>query len=311
MADGPLLLDGRVAIVTGAARGIGAAIARTLHDQGAAVVIADSGTGIDGQGADPAPARALAAELGPRAAAFTESVASPSAAAALVEKAVATFGALDIVVNNAAILRDGFIFKQDPGDFEAVLRNNLFGAWYLLNAATPRMRDQGKAGRAPGSLLNIISTAGLYGNFGQAAYASAKAGLVGLTRVVALDLQRAGITCNALAPFAATRVTDTIRPANPAQETYKTRAMKLDPRHVATVAGWLVSPLAATVSGQVFAVRGREVFLFNQSRPERRLASAHEDWRIQSLADAADAAFADGYTALETDLEAFSSEPLI
>src|SRR5690606_852983 len=152
--------------------------------------------------------------LGDRAAAFVEDISAPGAAEQAVKLAVARVGAIDIVVNNAAILRGAFIFQAERGNWERVITNNLTGAFAVLAAATPAMREQQKAGRAPGRIVNIVSSAGLFGNFGQSAYASAKAGLVGLTRVVAMDMARSKVACNAIAPFAATRVTETIQPAN-------------------------------------------------------------------------------------------------
>jgi NAD(P)-dependent dehydrogenase (short-subunit alcohol dehydrogenase family) len=305
-------LGGRVALVTGGGRGVGRAIAEALHAAGAAVVVADNGTSIDGTGADPSVAQGVAKVLGERALAFTESIASPSAAEAAVTLALRRFGGLDIVVNAAAILRDGFIFKAEAQNWDAVLRTNLGAAFHVLAAAAPVLREQAKASRggspyAWGRVINIVSTAGLYGNYGQAAYASAKAGLVGLTRVVALDLARSQVTANAVAPFAATRVTETIKPANPAQATYKERALKVPARAVGELVAWLAGPEAAQVTGQLFGVRGREIFLFSQPRPVARLVSPG----AEGLGAAIAGALQPHYVGLETDLEAFSSEPLI
>ena len=310
-------LEGRVAVVTGGARGIGAAISRDLHARGASIVVADNGADIAGNDGDPSVVSHFVAGLGDRAFAFGESIASPEAAKACVDFAVTEFGGLDILVNNAAILRDRLIFKGDPGDWDAVIRNNLSAAFYLMTASTPVMREQAKAKRGGsesydwGRLVNIVSTAGMYGNFGQASYAASKGGLIALSRVAALDLARAGITSNAIAPFAHTRVTDIIQPANDEQAEYKERALKIDPQHVATFAAYLCLPAAQSVTGQIFGVRGREVFLFSQPRPVATLADETEDWTPESLADAVGPAFADRMTPLETDLESFNTEPLV
>jgi NAD(P)-dependent dehydrogenase (short-subunit alcohol dehydrogenase family) len=307
------LRDGRSAIVTGAGRGIGRAIAEALAAQGADVIVADVGASIAGDSADPAPAREVAAALGKKAIAFTESVASPGIARLLVETAVKQFGGIDIVVNNAAIMRDAFVFRADPRDWDAVIRNNLSAPFYLINAASAVMREQGKAGRGGksgydwGRIVNIVSSAGLYGNLGQAAYAGAKAGLFGLTRVAAMDLQRAAITVNAVAPFARTRVTDIIQPANDAQKTYKERALKIGAHHVANLVTALCAPAAKGITGQLLGVRGREVFLFGQPRPIARL----EVEKPATLADDLVAKLAGQFTDLTTDLEAFNTEPLV
>jgi NAD(P)-dependent dehydrogenase (short-subunit alcohol dehydrogenase family) len=306
------LLDGRAAIVTGAGRGIGRAIAEQLAAAGANVIVADVGASIGGDGGDPAPAREVAAAIGKKAIAFTESVASPGVAKQLVEIAVKTFGGIDIVVNNAAILRDAFVFRADPRDWDAVIRNNLSAPFYLINAASGVMRDQGKSGRGGatydwGRIVNIVSSAGLYGNLGQAAYASAKAGLFGLTRVAAMDLQRAAITVNAVAPFARTRVTDIIQPANEAQKTYKERALKIGAHHVANLVTALCTPAAKSVTGQLLGVRGREVFLFGQPRPVAKL----EVDKPEALAADLTAKLGAKFTDMTTDLEAFNTEPLV
>ena len=307
------LLEGRAAIVTGAGRGIGRAIAESLAKEGASVIVADNGASIAGEGGDPSVAQDVAKAIGNKSIAFTESVASPGTARQLVDLAVKTYGGIDIVVNNAAILRDAFVFRMNPLDWDAVIRTNLSAAFYLVNAASGVMREQGKAGRGGkdgydwGRVVNIVSSAGLYGNLGQVAYASAKAGLFGLTRVTAMDLARAQITANAVAPFARTRVTDIIQPANEAQKTYKERALKIGAHHVANVVTALCSPAGKTITGQLLGVRGREVFLFGQPRP---VATMEAD-APATLAHDMIANLGSKFTDLTTDLEAFNTEPLV
>lgn len=303
-------LSGRTAVVTGGARGIGLAVTRCLHGLGAFVVVADSGVSVAGTDPDPSVAQAVAAELGGRVTAFTSDLAAPDAAAQAVELAVSRFGAIDLVVNNAAIMRDAFVFKANPADWGLVLRNNLSTPFYVLASATPHLREQAKRGRDPGRIVNITSSAGLYGNFGQAAYASAKAGLVGLTRVVAMDMARSSVTCNAVAPFAATRVTELIQPANELQAQYKERALGIEPRFVAELVAFLCGPHAHDVTGQVLGVRGREVFLFSQHRPLGRLVAPERDWSTPEFAAMFNDQFRHGFTDLTTDLEAFNTEPV-
>jgi NAD(P)-dependent dehydrogenase (short-subunit alcohol dehydrogenase family) len=293
-------LEGKVAIVSGGARGIGLAIAEDFVAHGASVIIVDSGVSISGE-----PERSRLAE---EVVAGRKSMAAvcgdiADAATDAVELAQKRFGGVHIVVNNAAIIRDAFIFKSDAESWDAVIRTNLTGAQRLLAAATPVMRDAVKAGRAPGAIVNIVSTAGLYGNFGQAAYAAAKAGLVGLTRVVAHDLARSSIRCNAVAPFAATRVTESIKPANEAQAAYKAKALQVPASYVARLVSFLASERAAHVTGQLFGVRGREVFVFSQPRPVQRILQTEEALDLKAL----EPYFAE----LVTDLEAFSSDPIL
>ena len=298
-------LDNRVAIVSGGAQGIGLAIAQDFVARGASVVIVDAGVGIAGEASKPGLAQEVAARL-PRAAAICGDVADPSVAQSAVALAQERFGGIDIVVNNAAIIRDGFIFKLDPAAWDAVVRTNLTGAERLLAAATPVMREQTKSGRSPGAIVNMVSTAGIYGNFGQGAYGAAKAGLIGLTRVVAHDLARAGIRCNAVAPFAATRVTESIKPANDAQAAYREKALKVPAAYVARLVSFLASDAAAAVSGQLFGVRGREVFVFSQPRPKGKVVQPRDAFDA-ALMKQLEPDFAD----LVTDLEAFSGDPIL
>jgi len=304
-------LAGRVAIVSGGARGIGLAIVEELRRLGASVLVADSGVSISGSEPDSSVAQTVAAKLGGNAAAFTEDMAATGAADRAVKLAVGKFGALDIVVNNAAILRDALIFKASRDNWEQVIANNLTAPFALLAAATPLMREQQKNGRAPGRIVNIVSSAGLFGNFGQSAYASAKAGLVGLTRVVAMDMERSKVACNAIAPFAATRVTATIQAANEAQAAYKERALRIPAHYVARLTALLCSN-AHDMTGQLFGVRGRELFLFCQPRPvARTLMNAGTSWGLEDLAKTMETGFAGKLTDLGTDLEFFNTEPLV
>jgi NAD(P)-dependent dehydrogenase (short-subunit alcohol dehydrogenase family) len=272
-------------------------------------VIVDPGVSIAGQPEDPALAEKVAAGR-ENWAAVCGDIAEAAVAGEAVECAQQRFGAVDIVVNNAAVIRDAFIFKSDNAAWDAVIRTNLTGAQRLLAAATPAMREQAKSGRAPGAIVNIVSTAGIYGNFGQAAYGAAKAGLIGLTRVVAHDLARSGIRCNAVTPFAATRVTESIRPANEAQAAYKASALKVPASYVARLVSFLACNAAGKISGQLFGARGRELFLFSQARPAARLLQPPGGFALAQLAEEM-SALAPHFSELVTDLEAFSGDPVL
>lgn len=309
------ILDGRVAIVTGAARGIGLAVAQTMVMQGARVVIADNGAALDGGPEDSVVADAAAercnAIAAGRAVAFNDDIASPGAAQRLVGAARDAFGAVDIVVNNAAIRREAPVFEARLDAFEQVIATNLTAAFALLAAAAPVMRDQVRAGRIPGAVINVVSTAGLYGRAGEAAYASAKAALVGLTRVVALDMRSCGVTCNAVAPFAATRAAPRPAANGDALARAMRRAMDVPASHAANLIAWLGSPQAASVTGQLFGVRGRELMLFSQPRPVRTVFTDPGGLDADALAGYVLNHLAPEFTELAGDLDAFGGQPVV
>jgi NAD(P)-dependent dehydrogenase (short-subunit alcohol dehydrogenase family) len=312
-------LEGRVAIVTGGARGIGEAIVRALVGRGVRVVVADSGVAIDGSDPDPSLAQEVAGKLGANAIAYTEDMSIPKAAAGAVALATEKFGGLDIVINDAAIQRDAFLFKGNTDHWDSVIRTNLSAAYYLLSSATPVLRENAAARRGAaeggayswGRIVNIVSTAAFYGNYGQAPYASSKAGLVGLTRIAALDMARVGVTANAVAPLARTRMIERIKPVNEAQAAYKERMLKLPASHVGNFVAYLCSPSAAKVSGQLFGVRGREVILFSQPRPAKTIVAGGSEWDADTLARQVQSELAGSFTDLETDVEAFAAEPVV
>ena len=309
-------LEGRVALVTGGARGIGRAIAADFIKHGAKVVIVDNGGEIDGSAPDSSVVDSVASSLGEQAIGCFLDIGSIDSAQQAVTTALENWGRLDLVINNAAILRDHFIFKAKPSDFEEVIRVNLSGAYYVLAAATPILREQAKNAPADdpytwGRVVNIVSTAGFYGNYGQSSYAGAKSGLMGLTRAAALDLLRSGIHVNALAPFARSRVTDMIVPANEEQKVYKERAVQVKPENVATVVTALCSDFGKGITGQLFGVRGRQVMLFSQPRPICQAIIDEQHWNPTSVADVLQRQMKPEFTELLSDLEEFNTEPAI
>lgn len=297
------VLEGRTAIVTGAGRGIGRAIAESLAAHGASVVVADVGCSTAGEGADPTLAREVEAAIGRKAIAFTESIASPGVARQLVTTAMRTFGSIDIVVNNAAIRRDAPVFRLDPLDWDAVIRNNLSAAFYLISAAAAVMRDKGRGGR----IVNIVSTAGVYGALDQAAYASAKAGLFGLTRVAAMELAPEQITVNAVAPFAVPGATDAIEPGIDDRHAAKERALRIGADHAANLVTALCTPAARDISGQLLGVRGRRIFLFSQPSPVATLEVETPETLPADLI----ARLGPRFTDLATNPDAFDTQPLV
>jgi NAD(P)-dependent dehydrogenase (short-subunit alcohol dehydrogenase family) len=223
----------------------------------------------------------------------------------IVDRAITAFGRIDIVVNNAGILRDRMIFNMSEDEWDAVIDTHLKGSFAVTRAAAPLMREQ-KSGR----FINMTSTSGLVGNVGQANYAAAKLGIVGLMRVTALDMARYNVTANCISPFAWTRMVGTIPTATPAQQARVEKIKKLSPAHIAPLAAFLASDEAKDVSGQVFGVRGKEIMLFGHHRPVMRIH--HDDgWTPERLIEIFPGTLQHHLTALETSGQYFNYDPLV
>ena len=276
-----MILAGKVGIITGAGRGIGRALALSMSREGASLVINDAGVSVNGSPEVERPAEAVVGEItaaGGAALADEGNVASFASAERMVALARTEFGRLDFVVNNAGILRDRIFHKMSEDDWDAVIAVHLKGTFNLCRAAAGVFRDQ-----RSGAILNMTSTSGLIGNVGQANYAAAKLGIVGLTRAVALDLNRFNVRANAIAPFAWTRITNTLAEGDAAAKQRIERLQRLSADQIAPLAVHLVSDGASAISGQVFAVRGAEIVLFSLPRP---LATIYQPggWDAASLA---------------------------
>ena len=255
------LLEGRVAIVTGAGRGIGREHALELARQGAKVVVNDLGTSGSGEGASEGPAHDVVEEiraLGGEAVANGSDVADFAGAQAMVQQAVDTFGGLDVLVNNAGFLRDRMLVNATEEEWDAVIRVHLKGHFAPLRHAAAYWRDEAKAGRPRSArVVNTSSGAGLQGSIGQGTYSAAKAGIAGLTIVAAAELGRYGVTVNALAPAARTRMTEAAFADTMARPDEGFDAM--DPANVSPVVAWLASEDAGDVTGRLIEVEGGRI----------------------------------------------------
>jgi NAD(P)-dependent dehydrogenase (short-subunit alcohol dehydrogenase family) len=254
------LCEGRVAIVTGAGRGIGREHALSLAAHGAKVVVNDLGGGMDGTGADTSPAQQVVEEItamGGEAVANGDSVADWEGAQRLIRTAVDTFGELHVVVNNAGILRDRMLFSMTEEEWDSVINVHLKGTFAPSRWAAAYWRDQAKAGKAvSGRIINTTSVSGIYGNPGQTNYGAAKAGIASFTNIAALEMARYGVTVNAVAPVALTRMTEGL--SGNLEVTEEDREVKA-PRWIAPIVTWLASTESAHVSGRVFEASGREL----------------------------------------------------
>jgi NAD(P)-dependent dehydrogenase (short-subunit alcohol dehydrogenase family) len=299
-------LEERVAIVTGAGGGIGREIALAMAAAGAAVVVNDVGAALDGAGRDDGPAERVAAEIraaGGRAVADTHSVADWDAANAIVKTAIEAFGRIDVVVNNAGILRDRFFFRMSPEEFRAVIDVHLFGSFHVSRAAAPYLKD-----RQSGAYVHMTSTSGLIGNLGQANYAAAKLGIVGLSKSIALDMAKFGVRSNCISPFAWSRMTDSIPADTPEGAARVARMQAMAAAKVAPMAVFLASDAARDVSGQIFAVRANEILLMGQSRPLRSVQRS-DGWTPDAIAAHALPALRPGFYPLDVSADVFSWDP--
>ena len=301
------LLTGKVALVTGGGRGVGRGIALALVAEGAHVVVNDVGASIDGQTQDGQPAAQVVSEIdsmGGQAVVDGGSVADWNAAHKMVEAAVNRFGRIDIVINNAGILRDVMFHRMSEPEFDDVIAVHLKGSFNVSRAAAPHFKAQGS-----GCYVHMTSTSGLIGNFGQANYSAAKLGIAALSKSIALDMQKFGVRSNAVAPFAWTRMIDSIPSETPEQKKRVEGLKKLVPERVAPFVVGLCCDGAKDVSGQIFGVRNNEIFLFSQPRPIR---SAHsgEGWTPQSVLDTALPMLQADFYALERSGDVFTWDPV-
>ncbi|MFY8140234.1 MAG: SDR family NAD(P)-dependent oxidoreductase [Caulobacter sp.] len=303
------VLEGKVVLVTGAAGGIGKECALLAAREGAKVVVNDLGGSVGGgDEGDAGPAQQTANEInaaGGEAVANSDSVSSMAAVRGMVEQAKDTFGGLHAIINPAGILRDKMFHKMDDEDWDKVIEVHLRGAYNVSRASVELFRDQQE-----GSYVHFTSTSGLIGNIGQANYAAAKLGVMGLSRILAMEGAIKNVRSNIIAPFAWTRMIATIPVKDEASALRVDRmknAMRAD--QVAQLAVALASPEARDVSGQIFAVRGNEVILFDQPRPVRNMANL-EGWTPRSLLDVALPAMKNSFFDAGASASVFPYDPI-
>jgi NAD(P)-dependent dehydrogenase (short-subunit alcohol dehydrogenase family) len=303
------VLDGKVVIITGGGNGIGKECALLAGREGAAVLVNDLGGGLKGEDAGSAgPAEAVATEIraaGGKAISNSDSVSDYDAVAAMVAQAKKEFGGLHAVINPAGILRDGMFHKMPSEDWRAVIDVHLHGAFNVTRASIEHFREQ-----QDGAFVLFTSTSGLIGNIGQANYAAAKLGVMGLSRIIAMEGQSKNVRSNIIAPFAWTRMIASIPIKDEASQKRVERFQKnMRADQVAQLAVALCADGAKDTSGQIFAVRGNEVFLFNQPRPVRGMAKL-EGWSPESLIEHALPAMRASFTDLGASMNVFPWDPV-
>lgn len=300
-------LHDKVVVVTGAGRGIGREIALLAAREGAKVVVNDLGVDPEGEGKDEGPAFDVVDEIrkaGGEAVANTASVAEPGPAEGIIRTAIDTFGRIDSVINNAGILRDRIFHRMSVHDFETVIKVHLFGSFYTARAAAQYFREQGS-----GTFVHFTSTSGLIGNTGQSNYAAAKLGIVGMSKGIALDMQRFGVRSNCVSPFAWSRLIGTIPTGTEAEKARVERIKSMGPEKIAPLAVFLASDISEGVTGQVFVARMNEIFLMGQSRPIRGMQRA-EGWTPQTLASHMMPAMKTMFYPLDRSADVFSWDPV-
>ena len=307
MSNTPRMVEGKVVVVTGAGGGIGRDIALAMAREGAKVVVNDIGASVAGEGNDAGPAQKVVDEikaLGGEAVANTDSVAEAAAANRIVQTALDTFGRIDVVVNNAGILRDRFFHKMSLDEWDAVIKVHLYGAYYVSRAAATHFKEQNS-----GNYIHMTSTSGLIGNFGQANYSAAKLGIAALSKSIALDMQKFNVRSNCIAPFAWSRMIGSIPTETEAEKARVERIKQMTPAKIAPLAVCLAGDVSADTNGQIFAVRNNEIFLMSQPRPVRSVHRS-EGWTPQSVAEHALPALKASFFDLDRSGDVFTWDPI-
>ena len=301
------MMQGKVVVVTGASGGIGREVALAMAAAGASVVVNDVGASLAGEITEKGAAAKIVDEIaaaGGVATANTDSVSDPASAERIIETAIARFGRIDAVVNNAGILRDRIFHRMSVDDWDSVLKVHLYGTYFVSRAAALHFKEQ-----AHGAFVHMTSTSGLVGNFGQANYSAAKLGIAALSKSIALDMQKFNVRSNCIAPFAWSRMTSSIPAETDAQKLRVQRMQRMTAAKVAPLAVYLASDQAREVSGQIIGVRSNEIFIFSQPRPVRSVHRS-EGWTAESIGEHAMPALRAAMTPLETSGDVFSWDPV-